>query len=57
MNQNLLSLNPKRILLRGYSIAFESSGKIIKKSDQIDVGDQFLLKTGNGKLKAVKQSN
>ena len=56
-HKNLLSLNPKSILQRGYSIAFESSGKIIKKSDQIDVGDQFLLKTGNGELKAVKQSN
>lgn len=56
-HKNLLSLNPKSILQRGYSIAFESSGKIIKKSNQIDVGDQFLLKTGNGELKAVKQSN
>tara|TARA_X000000950_G_scaffold100371_1_gene126902 strand:+ start:3765 stop:4958 length:1194 start_codon:yes stop_codon:yes gene_type:complete len=56
-HKNLYSLNPKSILLRGYSIAYESSGKIIKKSDQIDVGDQFLLKTGNGDLKAVKQSN
>ena len=53
-HQNLLSLSPKKILKRGYSIAFDEDGKIIKTSDQIHQGDKFLLKTGNGSFYANK---
>ena len=53
-HQNLLSLSPKKILKRGYSIAFDEDGKIIKRGDQIHRGDKFLLKTGNGSFYANK---
>jgi len=54
IHQNLLSLSPKKILKRGYSIAFDEDGEIIKRSDQIHHGDKFLLKTGNGSFYANK---
>ena len=56
-SKDLFILSPNHILDRGYSIPFDDSGKIIKFSHQINVGDSFKLKMAKGSLIAKKTSD
>ena len=56
-SKDLFILSPNHILDRGYSIPFDDSGKIIKFSRQINVGDSFKLKMAKGSLIAKKTSD
>mgnify|MGYP001181216125 FL=1 len=54
----LKNLDPKQVLERGYSIAFnKESNKIIRSSKMLSNGERFYLKTGSGSLEAEKLSD
>ena len=54
----LKNLDPKQVLERGYSIAFnKQSNKIIRSSKMLSNGERFYLKTGSGSLEAEKLSD
>ena len=57
LSKQLLSLGPKQVLERGYAIPFDRSGKIIRRADQISIGEAFELKTARGSLGAKKTSD
>ena len=45
------------MLERGYAIPFNQSGEIIRRADQISIGEGFELKTAKGSLGAKKTSD
>ena len=54
----LKNLDPKQVLGRGYSIAFnKKSNKVIRSSKMISNGERFYLKTGSGSFEAEKLSD
>ena len=55
--KQLVGLGPKQVLDRGYSIAFDPWGEIIRKSTDVNIGETFTLKTGQGSLDAEKTSD
>ena len=57
LEKELSVLNPSDVLNRGYSIAFNSDGSIIRHADALDKGDRFVLKTGNGSMEAEKKKS
>ena len=57
LSKQLINLGPKHVLERGYAIPFDQSGNIIRKADQISVGEEFALKTARGSLSAKKTSD
>ncbi len=52
--KRLFSLGPDNVLKRGFTIASDSQGRIIKSSAQLSTGDEFRLKTGKGSFYAKK---
>lgn len=48
-------LNPFTVLERGYSVAFNSQGKIVKNEGDLKIGESFTLQTGHGSLWAEKK--
>ena len=52
--KRLFSLGPDNVLKRGFTIALDSQGRIIKSSEQLSTGDEFRLKTGKGSFCAKK---
>ena len=57
LSKQLINLGPKHVLERGYAIPFDQSGNIIRKADQISVGEELALKTARGSLSAKKTSD
>ena len=57
LSKQLLSLGPKQVLERGYAIPFNQSGEIIRRANQISIGEGFELKTAKGSLGAKKTSD
>ena len=57
LEKQLTNLGPSQVLDRGYAIAFDSSGDIIRTEADVDIGDPFTLKTGEGSFGAKKTSN
>jgi len=57
LSKQLVGLGPHQVLNRGYSIAFDKSGEIIRKSADLKIGEKFRLKTGTGSLDAKKTSD
>jgi len=55
VSARLVSLNPLSILARGYGVAFDQSGKVIKSVNDIKSGEKFRLRVADGELEAVKQ--
>ena len=53
--KELAVLSPFDILNRGYSIGFTKDGRIIRKARDLQDGETFTLKTGQGKLEAEKK--
>lgn len=49
------AISPIKTLLRGYSIATDDSGKVLRKVSDIDVGDEFSLHLSDGEVTAVRK--
>jgi exodeoxyribonuclease VII large subunit len=52
LRAELEQLNPTAILERGYAIAFDASGKILKDAGQAAPGDDITLRLARGRLAA-----
>lgn len=52
LTQQLKALSPVAILERGYALVFDSSGKLIKNSAQVEVGDEISARLAHGSLTA-----
>lgn len=50
--QQLISLSPKEILKRGYSITYNDKGKIIKSSKKLARGDRLVTQLSDGKVQS-----
>ena len=50
--QQLISLSPKEILKRGYSITYSDKGKIIKSSKKLTRGDRLVTQLSDGKVQS-----
>lgn len=49
------AISPIKTLLRGYSIATDNSGKVLRKVSDIDVGDEFRLHLSDGEVTAIRE--
>jgi exodeoxyribonuclease VII large subunit len=49
---NLSHLNPDSVLARGYSIAYAPDGTVLRRNDQVDVGDVIRVTFSKGWSKA-----
>jgi exodeoxyribonuclease VII large subunit len=44
--------SPSRILERGYSIAYDATGKVLRSADQVAIGEEISLRLARGELAA-----
>jgi exodeoxyribonuclease VII large subunit len=44
---------PLRLLERGYAVAYDASGKVLRSSDQLSVGDEISVRLARGGLDAI----
>ena len=51
----LQALSPVSILERGYALVFDSSGKLVKSTAQVDLGDEISARLAQGTLTARVQ--
>ena len=49
---SLDALSPLSVLQRGYAIAEDSSGKVLRDSAAVQVGDEVAVRLAKGRLKA-----
>jgi exodeoxyribonuclease VII large subunit len=49
----LQSLSPLAILDRGYSLVFDSSGKLLKSADAVSIGDEISARLARGQIQAA----
>ena len=52
MEHSLKALSPVAILERGYALVFDSSGKLVKNSNQVNSGELISTKLAHGELTA-----
>src|SRR5262249_25516707 len=45
--------SPLRILERGYSITYDSSGNVLRSADQVQISDEISVRLGRGELWAT----
>lgn len=45
--------SPFRILERGYAIAYDASGKVLRSPDQVAIGDDISVRVAQGELGAT----
>jgi len=57
LQAELVALNPKSILDRGYAIATADSGKIIHSPNELKTGELFRLQLAKGIISARKEKN
>jgi len=48
--------SPLRILERGYAIAYDGSGKVLRSPDQVSLGDDISVRLARGELGAAVRS-
>jgi exodeoxyribonuclease VII large subunit len=48
--------SPFKILERGYSIAYDSAGKVLRSADRVALGDEISLRLARGELAATVRS-
>ena len=53
IEHQLKALSPVAILERGYALVFDSSGKLVKNSAQVEVGDEISARLSHGSLTAI----
>lgn len=49
----LTALNPEGVLERGYALAFDGEGGLLRRADQVTPGDRILIHLGYGRIAAV----
>jgi exodeoxyribonuclease VII large subunit len=47
------ALSPVAILERGYALVFDSAGKLVKDSEQVQAGEEIRARVARGEIKAV----
>ena len=47
------ALNPLAVLARGYAAVFEENGKVITRTEDVQIGETVMLAMADGKLKAT----
>jgi exodeoxyribonuclease VII large subunit len=52
LEHQLKALSPVAILERGYALIFDSSGKLVKSSAQVNIGDDISARLARGSLTA-----
>lgn len=52
LSRLLTSYNPLGVLKRGYSVAYDESGEVIKSKAQLSEGQRFVLKVSDGDIAA-----
>ena len=52
LEEQLKALSPVAILERGYALIFDSSGKLVKDSEQVEVGSEVSARLARGRLVA-----
>jgi exodeoxyribonuclease VII large subunit len=52
IQHQLRALSPVAILERGYALVFDSSGKLVKSTSQVEVGDEISARLARGSLVA-----
>jgi exodeoxyribonuclease VII large subunit len=52
IDQQLKALSPTAILERGYALVFDSSGKLVKNSAQVEAGEEISARLAHGSLTA-----
>ena len=57
LEKGITALSPIDVLSRGYSIAFKKDGNIIRREDDVSIGESFILRTGEGRMKAKKKKS
>lgn len=59
IEHQLKALSPVAILERGYALVFDSAGKLVKNSAQVDAGDEISARLAHGSLtaKVEKKTN
>lgn len=53
--RTLNALNPLATLDRGYAIAFDDQGKVLRQSDELSAGDRISLRLARGHVQALVQ--
>jgi exodeoxyribonuclease VII large subunit len=51
----LNSLSPLAVLARGYAIAFDSTGRVIKRASEVASGESLTVKVNDGVLDCIKK--
>ena len=49
------SLSPLGVLARGYAIAFDSQGRVIKRASDVNSGDKLRVRVSEGEMECVKK--
>ena len=57
LEKGITALSPIDVLNRGYSIAFKKDGNIIRRENDVSIGESFILRTGEGRMKAKKKKS
>lgn len=52
-SKSLQQLDPSKVLSRGYSIAFDEFGRVIKNSQSLHIGSKVQIQLNQGKIKAT----
>ncbi len=48
--------SPLKILERGYAIAYDSAGKVLRSPDQVAIGDDISVRLARGELGATSSN-
>ncbi len=54
ITSRLDTLSPLKTLARGYAVALKD-GKVIKRKEDIDINESFLLRLNDGEIKAIRE--
>jgi exodeoxyribonuclease VII large subunit len=51
----LNSLSPLAVLGRGYAIAFDADGRVIKRASDVAAGDRLRVRVNEGDIDCIKE--
>ncbi|MBQ6042517.1 MAG: exodeoxyribonuclease VII large subunit [Clostridia bacterium] len=54
LGQLLASYDPLGVLMRGYSVAYDKNGRIIKSESEVKTGEEFSVKLAKGAIRGVR---
>ena len=57
LSQLLASYDPLGVLKRGYSVAYDKNGRIIKSETEVQTGEGFSVKLAKGAIRGVRTEN